>query len=188
MINLKVVLDAHLKWLRDEEGGEKADLRVANLRGANLRGANLSEANLREADLSEADLSEAILYRADLREAILYRADLREADLYRADLYRADLRGANLRGADLREADLSGADLSEANGIDNLISVGLIGSAKRQTLYDMKNDIVFCGCFKGTLEELRAKNAGRDNKIYEAEYVAAIEFFERIKEIWRGEG
>ena len=33
------VLQRHAKWLKNEEGGEKADLRDADLRGADLRGA-----------------------------------------------------------------------------------------------------------------------------------------------------
>lgn len=33
------VLQRHAKWLQNEEGGEKADLRDANLWGADLRGA-----------------------------------------------------------------------------------------------------------------------------------------------------
>ena len=48
---IKKVLDLHKKWLNNEQGGERA-----NLREADLRGANLSEADLRRADLSEADL------------------------------------------------------------------------------------------------------------------------------------
>jgi hypothetical protein len=48
---LKEILDSHKKWLNDEPGGKKADLRgadlsFADLRGANLRGANLSGAGL----------------------------------------------------------------------------------------------------------------------------------------------
>ena len=44
---LAEIIEKHGKWLRDEDGGEKA-----NLRYANLRGTNLSDANLRCADLS----------------------------------------------------------------------------------------------------------------------------------------
>jgi len=83
---IKIVLGKHAAWLRDDDGGEKA----------NLRGADLSRADLSEADLSRADLS-----RADLRGADLSRADLSEADLSGADLSRADLRGADLSGANL---------------------------------------------------------------------------------------
>ena len=40
---LKDVLDKHLKWLRDEDGGERADLSRANLSGADLSGASYIE-------------------------------------------------------------------------------------------------------------------------------------------------
>ena len=86
---LKEVLEAHQKWLDDEEGGEKA---------------NLSEADLSEADLSEADLSGANLRWANLREADLSVANLSGANLREADLSGADLSGANLSGADLSKA------------------------------------------------------------------------------------
>ena len=70
------VLQRHAKWLKNEEGGEKANLQDADLRGADLRGANL------------------------------WGADLQDANLWGANLWGADLRGANLRGANLRGADL----------------------------------------------------------------------------------
>ena len=66
---LKDVLDKHLKWLRGEDGGERA-----NLYGANLYGADLSGANLYGADLSRANLYGANLYGADLSGANLYGA------------------------------------------------------------------------------------------------------------------
>lgn len=43
---LQEILDKHKKWLNNEEGGKRADLRGANLREANLRGADLREADL----------------------------------------------------------------------------------------------------------------------------------------------
>ena len=75
---LKQILESHGKWLRGEEGGERANLREADLYGsdlreANLRGADLCEANLREADLRGADLCEA-----NLRGANLYEVNLPE--------------------------------------------------------------------------------------------------------------
>ena len=77
MKELKKVLDLHKKWLNDEEGGIRADLRDTD-----LRRTNLSYANLRGADLRGADLS---------------NTDLRNVDLRGADLRDTDLRGANLR-------------------------------------------------------------------------------------------
>ena len=38
---LKNVLKLHQKWINEEPGGERANLRGADLREANLRGANL---------------------------------------------------------------------------------------------------------------------------------------------------
>jgi uncharacterized protein YjbI with pentapeptide repeats len=51
MDSTELKLKLHLKWLRDEDGGEQANLREADLRGADLREANLREADLREANL-----------------------------------------------------------------------------------------------------------------------------------------
>ena len=96
-MELKKTLELHEKWLNDEPGGVRANLRDADLRYANLRDANLRDADLRDADLSNADL--------------------RYADLRYANLSNADLSNANLRDANLRDANLSNANLSNANGI-----------------------------------------------------------------------
>ena len=55
---LKDILDKHLKWLRDEDGGERADLSGADLSRANLSGADLYGADLSGADLSRASYIE----------------------------------------------------------------------------------------------------------------------------------
>ena len=85
---LKAIIYKHAKWVIGEDGGERADLRDANLSGADLRSADLSSADLSGANLCCADLSGA------------------------------DLRGANLSGANLRGANLCGANLSGAENID----------------------------------------------------------------------
>ena len=107
---LENILEAHTKWLKNEDGGIRANLRGADLRYADLRGDNLSDANL-----SDADLSGAGLIYADLRCANLIGANLSDADLRCANLSGTNLRGANLSGADLRYANLSDADLSGAD-------------------------------------------------------------------------
>ena len=68
---LNQILEKHKKWLVEEEGGERA----------NLRGADLSYADLRNADLSYADLRGANLRGANLCGAGLHGADLCGADL-----------------------------------------------------------------------------------------------------------
>lgn len=65
---LKEIIASHGKWLRCENGGERADLCDANLRNANLRNANLRYANLRYADLRDANLCDADLRDANLRK------------------------------------------------------------------------------------------------------------------------
>ena len=94
MKDLDGVMRAHAEWLAGN-GGDRA-----NLRGANLTGANLVDANLRGANLVDANLVDA---------------DLAGANLRGANLVHANLRGANLTGANLRGADLTGADLVDAN-------------------------------------------------------------------------
>ena len=113
------ILASHKEWMKGT-GGERADLRDADLRDADLRDADLRDANLRDADLRDADLCgadlrDADLCGADLRVANLCGADLCGADLRDADLCGADLCGANLRDANLRDADLRGADLRGAD-------------------------------------------------------------------------
>ena len=93
---IRIVLEKHEKWLNNELGGIRADLREAALYGLNLCGVNLYGA-----DLIMADLRVAYLIKADLREA-----NLRGANLSGADLREANLREANLSGANLYEADL----------------------------------------------------------------------------------
>ena len=73
-MNIKEILNKHKKWLFGESGGERADLR-----GANLCDADLCGADLRGADLCGADLRGANLCDADLRGANLCDADLRGA-------------------------------------------------------------------------------------------------------------
>ena len=102
-IMLNEILKKHKMWVNNEENGERANLRNADLRNADLYGADLRNADLYGANLSDADLR---------------NANLRNADLRNADLYGVNLRYANLRNADLRNADLYGVDLS---GAENLL-------------------------------------------------------------------
>jgi len=94
-MDIKEILEKHLKWLKDKEGGERADLR-----GANLEGANLGDANLRGANLGGAYLGDANLRGANLGDA--------------------NLRGAYLGGAYLEGANLGGAYLGDAKNFKKL--------------------------------------------------------------------
>ena len=51
------ILNLHALWLKQEEGGSRANLSKADLRWANLSRADLSRADLRWANLSRAVIS-----------------------------------------------------------------------------------------------------------------------------------
>jgi hypothetical protein len=77
MIDIKHILENHLKWIRDEDGGERADLSGVDLSRANLSGVDLSCANLSRANLSGANLSGAknLLSAINFLEANYERTD-----------------------------------------------------------------------------------------------------------------
>ena len=111
---LNEILEKHVKWLNDELGGVRADLRYADLGNANLNGADLRYADLRDTNLGGADLRDANFMGANFMYANLMKANLRGANLNGAELRYADLRDTNLSGADLRCADLSDTNLNGA--------------------------------------------------------------------------
>jgi hypothetical protein len=98
---LKVILDAHYKWLKGQDGGSRADLTGAVLTRADLTGAVLTRADLTRADLTRAVLTGAVLTGAVLTGAVLT--------------------GAVLTGAVLTDAVLTGAVLTDA--VERLIKV-----------------------------------------------------------------
>ena len=202
---LQEIILSHGKWLRKEECGSRASLCCADLDSANLSGADLSNADLFCADLSNADLFCADLSSADLSGANLGSADLSGADLSGANLGSADLSNANLRHANLRHANLrrtnldsanlSGADLSNANlssaRLDKTYyQIARIGRRRGTTTYCVDNDNVLCGCWNSTLDEFKERvesvygsEGNNPNDLYYCEYMAAIKFFESVREI-----
>ena len=117
---LSSVLELHLKWLKDNKTGKKADLGQTSLKGINLSGVDLQYADFIQADLSQTNLrriklESGNLSRVDLKSANLKEANLRNADLTWADLSNADLSWANLSRADLSRANLTSANLNAAD-------------------------------------------------------------------------
>ena len=129
---LKAIIYKHAKWARGEDGGERADLRGANLRNANLRGA-------------------------DLRDADLYGADLRGADLFDADLRNANLRDADLCGAKNTDKTVwdaytafyplqcpeTGSFIGYKKAADKIVMLEICADAKRSSATSRK-----CRCSK----------------------------------------
>ena len=173
---LSQILADHKEWLQNNLKGKRADLSGANLRNTNLHGADLRGADLHGADLRYAGLTNANLRLADLRDANLRQANLRGADLYWSNIYDADLYGADLYGANLCEA--------KSNNLTFLAIYG-IGSANRQTLYIPEMDVVFCGCFKGTMKEFKAQVAKNAKDTHLEAYNNAIEYLEKQAKIYR---
>lgn len=155
---IKEVLEKHGKWLRGEEGGERANFRGADLRRANFRWANLRGANFRWTDLQEANFRGANLRGANFRGAYLWIANFREADLQEADLWRAGLWRASLRGANLRGANLEGADLL---CFGNMREIRTMQIDTRQIGYTA--DTLQIGCQRHPIDKWRKWNteAGR---------------------------
>ena len=95
----------------------------------------------------------------------------------------ANLRSADLRSADLRYADLRSANLSYADLDKRYISITRIGSSNRMTTYCFDDDIIWCGCFKGTLQEFEDKVniTHKDNELYLKQYLGAINYIKSLK-------
>jgi len=127
-------------------------------------------------------LEKALREDASLSYASLRGASLRGANLSGADLSGADLRGANLSGADLSYADLSGAYLS-----GKYFQLSRIGSASRMTTYSVDDDIIWCGCFKGTMKEFedKVRITHKDNELYLNEYLNAIEYLKKQAKLYK---
>ena len=127
--------------------------------------------------------SYADLRYADLRSANLSSANLRSANLSSADLRYSDLRYADLNSSDLSSADLNSANLRYANLDKRYISITRIGSSNRMTTYCFDDDIIWCGCFKGTLQEFENKvnETYKNNALYLKQYLGAINYIKSLK-------
>ena len=100
----------------------------------------------------------ANLSSADLRNANLSFANLSSANLRNANLSSADLSFANLSFADLRNANLRNANLSFSSGIQ-YVQCSFTGHGecgRMLTLVKIVEELIFfCGCFKGSPDELK---------------------------------
>ena len=121
-------------------------------------------------------------------------ADLSNADLSNADLSYANLSYANLNNADLSNAYLSYANLNNADLSKTYYQIVRIGSREATTTYCVDDDNVRCGCWNnyggGTLAEFKERvesvygaEGKTPNKKYYGQYMAAIEFFEKMAKL-----
>ena len=190
-MDIKLILEKHAKWIRGEDGGERADLRGADLRNADLRGAELRNADLCNADLCDADLRNADLRNANLRGADLCDADLCGANLRNADLCNANLRGADLRGAkntDKTEWDAytafyplqcpeTGSFIGYKKAADKIVMLEICADAKRSSATSRK-----CRCSKAKVLSITHLD-GSDSGLTEVRSNYSKEFVYRVGEV-----
>ena len=170
------IVESHEKWLKSEDGGKRANFEGANCRGANFVGANLIGANFVGANFEDANFEGANLIGANCRGA-----NLIGANLVSANLVSANFEGAKeLNNAQIWDTNLGGTTLD-----GRWVVVAQIGARKGTTCYNKKNDIIRCGCFKGTLDEFAeaVEREHSDHPQYLAEYRAAITYIKEICKI-----
>lgn len=73
---LRTVLEKHLLWVKEKEGGRRANLSNVDLHGVDLSGVDLSGSSLVRCNLKRANLRDANLQYAHLDFSNLERADL----------------------------------------------------------------------------------------------------------------
>jgi uncharacterized protein YjbI with pentapeptide repeats len=146
-----------------------------------VKNAILAKVDLRDCDLSYCDLRDC-----DLRGSNLSGSNLRGSNLSGSNLRGSDLRGSDLSGSDLRDCDLRDCDLRGSYGlIYAQMSFTGFGQINRLiSLYDINRDgnpIFFCGCFKGTDEELITYIGNGEEKYKESRHFARKTLLEAIK-------
>ena len=189
-MDIKLILEKHAKWIRGEDGGERANLCDADLRNANLRGADLRGADLCGVDLRGANLRGANLYGANLRGADLCDADLCYANLCDADLRNANLRGAKLRGAKNTDkiawdaytafyplqCPETGSFIGYKKAADKIVMLEICADAKRSSATSRK-----CRCSKAKVLSITHLD-GSDSGLTEVRSNYSKEFVYRVGE------
>ena len=144
---------------------------------------NTIKDTVEEAVKNKISLNGASLDGASLNYASLNDASLNRASLIGASLIGASLIGASLNGASLNYASLNGASLNYASLDKRYLSITRIGSSNRMTTYCFDDDVIWCGCFKGTLQEFEDKVniTHKDNELYLKQYLGAINYIKSLK-------
>ena len=165
-MDIKLILEKHAKWIRGEDGGERADLCGADLCYANLYGANLRGANLRGANL--------------------YDANLRGANLCDADLCGANLRGAKNTDKTAWDAYTAfyplqcpetGSFIGYKKAADKIVMLEICADAKRSSATSRK-----CRCSKAKVLSITHLD-GSDSGLTEVRSDYSKEFVYRVGEI-----
>jgi uncharacterized protein YjbI with pentapeptide repeats len=141
---LKDIVRSHNVWLKNEEGGQRADLSYvttsisfsgirhslgsdwSSLRGANFRSSNLKGIDFSHCDLRNCNFAGANLEYANFSYCILKGANFRSANLKNAIFIGAHLERCEFNHTDLRYAKLYDATFSaELYSADSLHDIGI---------------------------------------------------------------
>ena len=151
-------------------------------------GVNLSYTDLSGSDLSGSDLFGCVLSNCNLSGSDLSFSDLSYADLSFSDLFGCNLSYSNLQFAMIRDSNMEGINLRDCNLNRTMtdkwyVSVACIGSEKRKMIYCFEDDIIWCGCFTGSLSEFEKKveETHKDSPQYLKEYKGFIEYIKMLK-------
>ena len=120
---LKYILDNHKKWLNNEDGGERADLRGSDLRGSDLRWSDLRWSDLRGSDLRWSDLS---------------WSDLRWSDLSGSDLSGSKIDDKLLAKFFPIACPESGSFIGWKKAKDKIVKLEICDDAKRSSAFSRK--------------------------------------------------
>ena len=136
-------------------------------------------APLMRSTLSEINFSKANFSYANLCGVKLRKINLNGTNLFRANLSEADIREININ----KETNLSETILSGIQSDIRFIQFKYIGSRDGITTYCFDLDIIWCGCFRGSLDEFeeRVEKTHKNNLYYLTEYRDMIEYIRKDK-------
>ena len=170
-MDIKLILEKHARWIRGEDGGERADLC-----GADLRNANLRSADLRGADLCDADLCNANLHSADLSDAHLCGANLCGANLCGAKNTDKTAWDAYTAFYPLQCPE-TGSFIGYKKAADKIVMLEICADAKRSSATSRK-----CRCSKAKVLSITHLD-GSDSGLTEVRSNYSKEFVYRVGEV-----
>lgn len=147
---------------------------------ANMEGVNLSRSHLYGTKLSTCNLKNANLHGANLFEAVLCHANLTGANLYGAYIAKTNLTEAILEGVTW------GANcLPDDKEDSNYIVYPSLGFEGRTLQYNIKDNLITSGCFRGTKEQYIRyyRNRYINQPIYYKQYEQVFESIDKYTQV-----
>lgn len=177
-----------------------ANLDRVRMAGVNLADVDLSHATCCRVHIEDSVFHDTILYSTDFNDSCIENcyfenvyfcfAKLSHTYLYKSTLNKVDFSSGDLSHIIIDNCNLSadcafGATCLACSTItkQHIYQISCIGSSNRTTTFWADNDIVWCGCFKGTFQEWRDKIYRRYDRAsdrYRKQYTAALKYFAEL--------